>query len=133
MRVAPDEAALGSLPANARDVVARMSRPDRRHALATYAALRAAGADEELCLVGLLHDMGKPRQTRLWHRVAAVLVPHLARRLGTRTLREYLDHAARGAERARALGLSARAVALIARHHEPPADDDGRRLLAADR
>ncbi len=133
VRVAPDDARLGELPPSAREIVARMSPSDRGHALSTYAALRAAGADEELCLVGLLHDMGKPREPRLWHRVAAVLVPALARRVGPRILREYVDHAARGAEMARVLGLSARAVWLIARHHESPADDAERLLLRADR
>ncbi len=110
-----------------------MSAPDRRHALTTYAVLRDAVADDELCLVGLLHDMGKPRGAWLWHRVVAVLAPALARRVGTRTLREYVDHPARGAEMARVLGLSARAIRLIARHHTPGADDEERLLLEADR
>ena len=131
LRVAPDDAGLRELPPSAREIVARMSRPDRRHALATLAALREAGADEELCLIGSLHDMGKPIETRLWHRVAAVLVPGLAR-LGPRALREYLDHAARGARMARALGLSERAIRLIDRHHEPPGSADERLLSRAD-
>ncbi len=109
-----------------------MSAPDRRHALATYDVLRAAGADPELCLVGLLHDMGKPRDARLWHRVVAVLAPGLARRGGP-TLRAYAEHSARGAALARTRGLSERAVRLIARHHERPVDPDERMLLNADR
>lgn len=121
------------MPPSAREIVAGMSAADRRHALETHAALQGGGADDELALVGLLHDMGKPRGTRLWHRIAAVLAPGLARRFGTATLRDYLAHASRGADRARGLGLSARAVSLIARHHQTPADDDARRLLRADR
>lgn len=133
VRVPPDDALLEDLPPNARQLVTRMSHPERRHALATYTRLRAAGADEELRLTGLLHDMGKPHGTRLWHRVVAVLLPGLATRVGSRTLRDYVRHAERGAEMARALGMGDRAVELIARHHRAPADEDGHALLRADR
>jgi putative nucleotidyltransferase with HDIG domain len=129
----PDEAVARTLTPDQRTAIARLGRADRRHALATYAKLRRAGADEELCAVGLLHDVGKPMDTQLWHRVAAVLAPGLARRLGRETMRAYLDHARRGAERARALGMSERAVRLIERHHQPAEDDDSRLLAAADR
>ncbi|MGH2498657.1 MAG: HD domain-containing protein, partial [Candidatus Limnocylindria bacterium] len=47
---------------------------DERHASRTAEILRALGADEELILAGLLHDAAKPPETRLWHRVAAVLL-----------------------------------------------------------
>jgi putative nucleotidyltransferase with HDIG domain len=133
LRVAPDDERLGELPGKARELVALMSPADRRHALEAYDALARDGADEELRLVGLLHDMGKPRRTRLWHRVAAVLAPAACRRLGSRTLREYLDHPARGAHMARALGLSERAIRLIERHHEPPQSAEESLLLRADR
>jgi putative nucleotidyltransferase with HDIG domain len=129
----PDERLAAALPAEQRAWLATLSRPDRRHALHTYSKLRSAGADDELSAVGLLHDVGKPPQTRLWHRVAAVLAPRLSRRLGGATMRDYLDHAAIGAAKARAIGMSERAVALIARHHEPPRDADARALAVADR
>ena len=112
---------------------------DARHAERTAALLRASGADEELVLAGLLHDRAKPRGVRLWHRVAGTLLERLAPRVrerlarGDGSLARYLDHAARGAALAAAEGRSARVVRLIARHHEPPADEDERRLAEADR
>ena len=132
LRVGPDERLLERVPALARPILAAMSPSDRRHALVTYSTLRQSGADEELALAGLLHDMGKPRDARLWHRVAAVLAPQLASQLG-RVAREYVAHAERGAELARGLGLSDRVIGVIARHHRAPADADDRRLQAAER
>jgi putative nucleotidyltransferase with HDIG domain len=129
----PDEQLAVELSPEQRALLAGFSRPDRRHALSTYAKLRDAGADEELCAVGLLHDLGKPRQTRLWHRIAAVLAPGIARRIGGTTMRDYLDHATIGAAKARAMGLSERAVQLIARHHDPPEDPEASALVRADR
>jgi putative nucleotidyltransferase with HDIG domain len=115
------------------------SGADERHALRTADALRRMGADEELIQAGLLHDIAKPRDTRLWHRVAAVLlevvVPRARERLarGDGVLGRYIDHARRGAEEARRRGASDRVVRLIARHHEPPLSADERMLHAADR
>jgi len=112
---------------------------DARHAERTASVLRELGADEELILAGLLHDRGKPAGTRLWHRVAGVLLtrllPAMRRRLarGDSTLARYLDHARRGAAQAELEGRSVRVVRLIARHHEPPRDDDERLLARADR
>ena len=112
---------------------------DARHAERTAGVLRELGADEELILAGLLHDRGKPAQTRLWHRIAAVLLSRLApavrRRLATgeSTFALYLDHARRGAAQAEIEGRPARVVRLIARHHEPPRDVDERLLARADR
>lgn len=112
---------------------------DPRHALRTAEALRAMGADEELVAAGLLHDIAKPRDTRLWHRIAAVLLERFAPRVrqrlarGKGTFARYLDHARYGAEEARRRGASERVVRLIARHHLPPADEDERRLQRADR
>lgn len=112
---------------------------DARHAERTAAVLRELGADEELILAGLLHDRGKPSDTRLWHRVAGVLLGRLAPRLrmraarGESTFARYLAHAHRGAAQARIEGRSARVVRLIARHHEQPRDIDERLLARADR
>ncbi len=114
-------------------------RGDARHAERTAEILRGLGADAELVLAGALHDRAKPDGTRLWHRVAAVLIdtfaPAVRARLtrGDGTLARYLDHADRGAELARAEGRSERVVRLIARHHETPRDDDERLLARADR
>ena len=115
------------------------ARGDERHADRTAEILRARGADDDLVLAGLLHDRAKPAETRLWHRVAAVVLewvaPPLRARLarGDGTFARYLDHARRGAELARVEGRSARVVRLIARHHEPPRDSDERMLARADR
>lgn len=112
---------------------------DARHAERTAALLRELGADEEVILAGLLHDRGKPAGTRLWHRIAGVLlarfVPRVRERLaqGDSTFARYLDHARRGAAQAQIEGRSARVVRLIARHHETPRDADERLLARADR
>ena len=112
---------------------------DTRHAERTAAVLRKLGADEELILAGLLHDRGKPAGTKLWHRIAGVLLerfaPRVRKRLasGESTFSLYLDHPRRGAAQAQNEGRSARVVRLIARHHERPRDDDERVLARADR
>ena len=116
-----------------------VARGDERHAERTAEILRARGADTELVLAGLLHDRAKPDGTRVWHRIAAVLIdtfaPSLRARLaqGSGTLALYLDHARRGAALSRAEGRSDRVVRLIERHHEQPRDDDERLLALADR
>jgi putative nucleotidyltransferase with HDIG domain len=112
---------------------------DARHAERTAEVLRELGADEELILAGLLHDRGKPAQTRLWHRIAGVLLGAVAPRVrdrlarGESTFARYLDHARRGAAQAEIEGRPARVVRLIARHHQPPSDADERLLARADR
>lgn len=120
-----------------RFVVAREG--DTRHAERTAAVLRELGADDELILAGLLHDRGKPSRTKLWHRIAGVLLgrfaPAVRERLarGDSTFAIYLDHARRGAAQAQIEGRSPRVVRLIARHHESPTDADERLLARADR
>ncbi len=115
------------------------SGADVRHARRTAEALRRLGADEELIAAGLLHDVAKPRETRIWHRIAAVLLEALAPRARDRLARgdgvfaRYLDHARRGAEEARRRGASERVVRVIARHHDAPRDEDARLLHEADR
>jgi len=112
---------------------------DDRHATETARILRGLGADHEVIVAGLLHDRAKPVATRLWHRVAGVLLARFAPRVRARlarggsTFARYLDHARRGAELARADGASDRVVGLIARHHDIPVDDDERLLARADR
>ena len=115
-----------------------VARGDERHAERTADILRSLGADDELILAGTLHDRAKPADTRLWHRIAGVLLeftPALRRQFarGDGTFARYLDHARRGAELARSDGRSDRVVRLIARHHERPRDDDERCLARADR
>lgn len=112
---------------------------DERHAQRTAEALRRMGADEELIAAGLLHDVAKPRETRLWHRIAAVVIASVAPRARARlaegdgVFARYLDHARRGAEEARRRGATERVIRLVARHHDRPASDDERMLHLADR
>jgi putative nucleotidyltransferase with HDIG domain len=112
---------------------------DARHAERTADLLRELGADEELILAGLLHDRGKPTGTKMWHRVAGVLLARFAPGLreqlarGESTFALYLDHARRGAAQAQLEGRSARVVRLIARHHDAPRNADERLLARADR
>ena len=116
-----------------------VARGDERHARRTAEILRALGADADLVLAGELHDRAKPVDTRLWHRIAAVLLGRLAPAKreslsrGEGTFARYLSHAARGAELARREGRPERVVRLIARHHTPPRDADERLLARADR
>jgi hypothetical protein len=115
---------------------------DRRHGLDVVAALRADGVtDQDVLLAGLLHDAGKGRSIRLWHRVAWSLgellgtwVHGAAARLpgGDDAMARLRDHAERSAELARAVGAGERVAALI---RGAVADDDRgalAALLAAD-
>ena len=119
-------------------VVVAGGAADARHAERTAAILSALGADEDLVTAGLLHDIAKPPATRLWHRVAGVLLARVAPRVrrelarGDSTFARYLDHARLGAEEARRQGASDRVVFLIAGHHSPPQSDDARLLARAD-
>ncbi|GAC1699999.1 MAG: hypothetical protein NVS9B6_13000 [Candidatus Limnocylindrales bacterium] len=112
---------------------------DERHATRTAELLRAGGADAELIQAGLWHDIAKPTETRLWHRIAAVLLdrgaPWARRRLarGSSVFARYLDHPRRGADLAAARGASLRVVTLIAEHHETPHTADAALLARADR
>lgn len=112
---------------------------DERHAQRTAEALRRLGADEELIVAGLLHDIAKPSGTRLWHRIAGVLLELVAPGARARIARgdgvfaRYLDHARRGAEEVRRRGATERVVRLIARHHDRPTNADERLLHQADR
>ncbi|HTJ61047.1 MAG TPA: HD domain-containing protein [Candidatus Saccharimonadales bacterium] len=120
-------------------VVAAGAAADIRHAERTAAILRGLGADEELVTAGLLHDIAKPAGTRLWHRIAGVLLDRVAPRVrrelarGDSTFARYLDHARIGAAEARRRGASDRVVFLIAGHHSPARSEDARLLARADR
>jgi hypothetical protein len=107
-----------------------MPLPDQRHGLDVAAALRHSGHgnDPELILAGLLHDAGKGRQVRLWHRVAWSLAQRYGRwiiRLGSlapgaHAVFDRLErHPAISAELARQAGASERTVALIEQQATP--------------
>ncbi len=124
------------------DLFESMHPADQRHGLDVVASLRADGHGQpELLLAGLLHDCGKGRALRVWHRVAWSLgerygkrVEHAFQRVSTfrvafATMR---DHAARSAELAAAAGCSAATVELIRNQAEPTDPVLGRALLLAD-
>jgi len=119
-------------------VVAAGANADDRHAERTAEILRRLGADDEVVTAGLLHDIAKPPGTRLWHRVAGVVLARFAPRVrrelarGGSTFARYLDHAHRSAEEARRRGASDRVVFLIAGHHSSPRSDEARLLARAD-
>ena len=109
-----------------------MHRADQRHGLDVVAALRAAGhSDPDLLLAGLLHDSGKGRDLRLWHRVAwaladrhARLEPPFVRLPKFRTaFGTMAAHVERSAELALGSGCSARTADLI-RHRVEAVDED---------
>lgn len=132
-------------PAGAR-LFQAMPAYDRRHGLLVLHTLRQQGhTDPDLLAAALLHDVGKTAgeagRLRLWHRVAVVLmraaIPALLERLGRERSAGWRQafyvqqhHPALSAELARQAGCSARTVALIRAHEDPPAETDDP-LLAA--
>ena len=118
-----------------------MTPRDQRHCLDVYLALREGGCrDRDVLLAALLHDAGKGRlagaRTRLWHRVAYVLLAAAQPgRLETLSagggLAVLHDHSQRGAELAVSMGASATVVELIRRHESRETGDDRLRLLQA--
>jgi hypothetical protein len=119
----------------------RMHVADRRHGLDVVAHLRRSGvADRDVLAAGLLHDCAKG-DTGVWPRVAWSLgeafgpwVHAAAARLpGWRAamlrLRHHADASARELE---AIGLPARAVALVREQDAPTDPEFGRRFHAAD-
>ena len=101
----------------------QMHRADQRHGLDVVAALRRAGhRDADLLLAGVLHDAGKGRDLRLWHRVGWALAERHARLepffLRLPTFRRAFDmmaaHVTRSAELAVSAGCGPRTAALIA-------------------
>jgi hypothetical protein len=132
-----DRAALGSwLTPDQLRLFSSMHRADQRHGLDVVAVLRVAGhSDGDLLLAGLLHDAGKGRDLRLWHRVAWALAERHARltpiflRLPTfgTAFATMAAHVERSAELALAAGCSSRTADLI-RHR---VDSVGEELVTA--
>jgi hypothetical protein len=142
-----DEALLSRyLPPAGERLFRAMPAYDRRHGLLVLHTLQHQGhADPDLLAAALLHDVGKTAgeagRLRLWHRVAVVLMravtPELLERLGSEPSAGWRQafyvqqhHAALSAGLAQQAGCSARAVALIRDHEDPPAGTDDP-LLAA--
>jgi len=120
----------------------RMHRADQRHGRDVVMALRRAGHTEtDLLVAGLLHDSGKGRDLRVWHRIGWSLgerygegVRSLALRLPTfRTAFATLAaHAERSAELSLDAGCSALTADLIRHQAEPTDPDLGVALRLAD-
>ncbi len=122
-----------------------MNLPDQRHALnVAYTAMKLArnwpGIDRQLLLrCALLHDVGKVRgDLSTFDKIITVLAhkssPRWARSWGRygrgnkllnvrHAFYIYFHHGERSAVMLRALGLEQEA-AIVAKHHEAPADDD---------
>jgi hypothetical protein len=126
-RVEPEEEAMARrlLPAAAAALFASLPVADRRHGLDVVERLVASGVDDpDVLAAALLHDAGKGRRVRLWHRVAGVILEAVApgplERLASASPRSwrfpfhlYLHHAAISAELATAAGCAPRVAAFI--------------------
>jgi hypothetical protein len=119
-----------------------MHRADQRHGLDVVDALRRAGhSNPDLLVAGLLHDAGKGRELRVWHRVAWSLSERYWRgspgpftRLHgfRRAFATLAGHAERSAELALAAGCTALTAELIRHQAEPTDMELGTALLLAD-
>lgn len=119
-----------------------MHRADQRHGLDVVDALRRAGhSNPDLLVAGLLHDAGKGRDPRVWHRVAWSLAERygageagaFARLPGfRRAFATLAHHAERSAELAFAAGCTPLAAELIRHQAEPTDTELGTALLLAD-
>jgi hypothetical protein len=141
-RVDPAEVALVQriLPPGGSALFASMPVADRRHGLDVADELLRAGHDDpDLLGAALLHDAAKGHRTRLWHRVAGVLLealaPSVLRRLADpdpaswrHPFHLYLHHAPMSADLALAAGCAPRLAAFI--RGEAAAEDDARLLHA---
>jgi hypothetical protein len=117
--------ARGLLPPAAAALFASMPVADRRHGLDVAERLVATGVDDaDVLAAALLHDAGKGRRVRLWHRIAGVLLEAVAPRLLGQLARPnprswrfpfylYVHHAAISADLATAAGCTPRAAAFI--------------------
>jgi hypothetical protein len=125
-----------------RELFDSMHRADQRHGLDVVAALRSGGQrDPDLLLAGLLHDSGKGRDLRVWHRVSWSLSERYGRGVERLFLRlpgfrpafqVMAAHAARSAELALEAGCSPVTAELIRHQAEPRDDVLGKALLIAD-
>jgi len=113
------------LPTAAAALFVGMPVADRRHGLDVAERLVATGVDDpDVLAAALLHDAGKGRRLRLWHRVAGVLLeavsPRALGRVASPDPRSwrfpfhlYVHHAAISAELATAAGCTPRVGAFI--------------------
>lgn len=132
-----EETLLGRyLPPQAASLFRAMPRYDQQHALKVFYTLQQGGHDNaDLLAAALLHDVGKsiPRsdRSRLWHRVAAVLMravrPGLLEQIGRdepgswrRPFYLQRNHAALGAKLAQQASCSAITIELIRCHEDLP-------------
>lgn len=130
------------LSASQLELFDHMHRADQRHGLDVVVALRRAGhTDSDLLIAGLLHDSGKGRDLRVWHRIGWSLGERYGQHVQAATVRlptfrtafaTLAAHAERSAELALAAGCSAAAADLIRHQAEPTNLDLGLALRLAD-
>ena len=105
---------------------ARMTGPDRRHAVGVARAVAAAvdGAQRWMLAAALLHDVGKvDSQLSTVARVPATLAGMVARErivAGDGRLARYLRHDAIGGDLLERAGADPRTAAWAREHHLPP-------------
>ena len=104
-----------------RELWARMSGPDRRHAVGVARRVAATVTERWVVAAALLHDVGKvSSQLSTVARVPATVAGLVARErvaAGTGRLARYLRHDALGAELLERAGADPRTVAWAREHH----------------
>jgi hypothetical protein len=144
-RIGPRDRALATrlLPLAALAVFDAMPVADRRHGVDVVQRLLERGIDDrDVLAAALLHDAGKGRTLRLWHRVGGVLLAAIAPRLLDRLASPdpvarnpwyvFVHHAEISAEVAARAGAPARAVAFIRGAPAPGDEALATELHAAD-
>ena len=130
-------------PAERRYFNATAPRDQYHHVRTLRILMRRRDPSVALARAALLHDIGKGHirlHERVLYVVLAAAAPRLLERLSRREARGPLGalyrtryHAETGAAIMRDLGASLREIELVARHHDPPGDDDElRELIRAD-
>jgi HD-like signal output (HDOD) protein len=123
------------------DLFSRMPPPDQVEGLAVAGKLEAWGwgADRDLLVAGVLHDVGKSlapggARYRVLMTALETLPPALVMPLASRghALAALANHAAAGSQLASQAGLPDDVALMIRMHHQPPRDARMEALQRAD-